>query len=75
MFKFLPDKGYAPIVTDTFSSVYMQVINTGENIDPFWLPTGIEIIPDVIDVRLSILHESADILLGKVTIPKMPETE
>ena len=75
VFQLLSDKGYKPIEKDVFLPISMQVIDIGENINPLSLFEELKTITGVIGVQLNILYESADILLGKITVPGMSDIE
>ena len=58
--QFLSDKGYKPIVRETWS------IDIGENINPLPLIVELRAITGVSNVELNALYESADVLLGTI---------
>ena len=75
VFQLLSDKGYKPIEKDVFLPAKMQVVDIGENINPLLLFEELKTVTGVIGVQLNILYESADILLGKITVPGMSGIE
>ena len=63
--QFLSDKAYKPIVRETLFT-HMQIIDIGENINPFPSIVELRAITGVSNVELNALYESADVLLGTI---------